>query len=213
MADKKESNPYDLDSLSIADLRKLAAVMKITHQKDWTTEDFHEAINARRKHAKVARLVHDENDPIPTGFARIKMHLTPSGSDSPLDARVNMFYTMIPRDVLVDVPREIRDIIRNSTEVVTREVTDKETGHRVVKTFEVQCYSFDQYGESMGDSGAIKGINDPREQSLRVKYRDIYGRWPRRQSDQWKNFEASFVEAANRKLVEKALSDESKTVG
>lgn len=200
MSDNK-GNPYELDTLSIAELRKLAAVMKIQAQREWSTSDFVDAINARRKSAKVARLVDEdeqENIEIPTGFARIRIHLTPGGSDSPLDVRVNNFYTSIPRGVLVDVPKEIRDTIRNSTEPVTREVIDKVTGLPKIQTTETQCYSFDDYGQSPGISGAVRGMADEKEYSLRVKYRDLYGAWPRRQSEEWKSFSRTYVEQANK---------------
>jgi hypothetical protein len=201
-------NPLDIETYSIADLRRHASVMKIEAAKDWTKEDYIKAINARRKKAAVSRIVNDPDEPIPPGFVRIKLPLTPSGSDSPLDVRVNTFYTSIPRNVLVDVPREIRDTIRNSKEPVTREVLDKD-GNRVVRTFEVPSYAFEQHGETPGESGCVKPGCDMREQSLRERYKEIYGRWPKRQSQEWKTFFQKYTEQFADKNAKRAIEEEA----
>ena len=201
-------NPLDIETYSIADLRRHASVMKIEAAKEWTKEDYIKAINARRKKAAVSRIVNDPDEPIPPGFVRIKLPLSPSGSDSPLDVRVNTFYTSIPRNVLVDVPREIRDTIRNSKEPVTREVLDKD-GNRVVRTFEVPSYAFEQHGETPGESGCVKPGCDMREQSLRERYKEIYGRWPKRQSAEWKSYHSEYMKEFSGKIAKKAIEEEA----
>jgi hypothetical protein len=203
-----EVNPLDLETYEIADLRKLAAVMKIDAQKTWTKEDYISAINTRRQRQAVSRVVFDENAPIPPGFCRLRLPLTPQGTDTPLTVRVNNFPTTIPRDVLVDVPREVRDLIRTSKEPVTREVMDKD-GNKKVQTFEIPSYPFEQVGESMGESGAVKGMTDPKEQRIRETYRDSYGKWPRRTEPEWVEFKKQFIKEFSGTAAKKA-SDKAK---
>lgn len=200
------ANPYEIESLPIAELRRLASVHKIEYQKDWTKEQYVKAIQGRHKRFSVARVVEDEKSEIPPGYARIKLPLTPSGSDSPLSVQVNNFKTMIPRNILVDVPREIRDTIRGSTESVTRTRLTKD-GDKVLETVEVPCYPFEQHGESAGESGAIRPMGDLKEQSLREMWRDKYGKWPRRSDEAWKSFKMNFVNKANDKVINDALTE------
>ena len=203
-----EVNPLDLETYEIADLRRLAAVMKIDAQKTWTKEDYISAINTRRQRQAVSRVVFDENAPIPPGFCRLRLPLTPQGTDTPLTVRVNNFPTTIPRDVLVDVPKEVRDLIRTSKEPVTREVMDKD-GNKKVQTFEIPSYPFEQVGESMGESGAVKGMTDPKEQRMRESYRDTHGRWPRRTDVEWVEYKKEYVKQFSVASVKKA-SDKAK---
>ena len=205
MSKSVDNNPYDLESLPIAELRRLAAVHKIDYAKDWTKEQYIKAVSNRHKRHSVARIVVDEAQPIPAGFVRLKLPLTPSGSDTPLSVQVNNFKTMIPRNILVDVPREIRDTIRNSTESVTREVIGKD-GFKVMKTEEVPCYPFEQHGEAAGESGAIRPMGDLHEQSLRVMWKERFGKWPRRTDEGWQQFKRSYIDKSNEKHVEKAVA-------
>lgn len=200
-------NPYDIESLPIAELRRLASVHKIEYQKDWTKEQYVKAIQTRHRRFSVAKIVEDEKSEIPPGYVRIKLPLTPSGSDSPLSVQVNNFKTMIPRNILVDVPREIRDTIRGSTESVTRTRQDRE-GNKVLETIEVPCYPFEQHGEQAGESGAIRPMGDMKNQSLREMWRDRYGKWPRNSDDAWKTFKMSYVNKANDKVIDAALASE-----
>lgn len=201
----------DLELMDIADLRRLAATHKIESQKTWTKEDYIRAIQNRHKRNAVARVVYDENDPIPPGYCRIRLPLTPSGSDVPLDVMINNFKTSIPRNVLVDIPKEARDSIRSSKETVSREEFNSK-GEKYVKVSEVPAYPFQEFGSTPGESGAIKPNTDPREQRLREKYHSTYGKWPRRQSDEWKSFKNGFLEAANKRVLNEAADEEASQV-
>jgi len=191
---------YDLESQSIAELRKLCSVMKIEAQKDWDKSAYINAINTRRKNTAVAQVVTDESQDIPEGFVRIRLPLTPSGTDTPLNVMVNNFKTSIPRNVIVDIPKEARDQIRNSKESMVREKMDKD-GNKVLEVVEVQCYPFESLGEKGGTSGAVRPNGDAREQRLREKYRDLYGKWPKRSSEDWTSFRNAFLEKANSRVV------------
>lgn len=199
---------FDLENTEIAELRRLAATHKIESQKDWKKEDYIRAIQNRHKRNSVARVVYDEKEPIPTGYCRVRLPLTPSGSDVPLAIMVNNFKTMIPRNVLVDIPKEARDQLRSSKESVTREAFN-EKGEKFIQVAEVPAYPFDDFGSTPGVSGAIKPNTDPREQRLREKYRQLYGKWPRRQSDEWKSFKNGFLEKANERILSEAADEEA----
>lgn len=199
---------FDLENMEIAELRRLAATHKIESQKEWKKEDYIRAIQTRHKRNSVARVVYDEKESIPTGYSRVRLPLTPSGSDVPLAIMVNNFKTMIPRNVLVDIPREAREQLRSSKESVTREVFN-EKGEKYIRVEEVPAYPFDDFGSTPGVSGAIKPNTDPREQRLREKYRELYGKWPRRQSDEWKTFKNGFLEKANERILAQAAEEET----
>jgi hypothetical protein len=184
----------------------LASVHKIEFQKTWTKEDYQKAIKNRHKRFSVAKIVDDEKSEIPNGYVRIKLPLTPSGSDSPLSVQVNNFKTMLPRNILIDVPREVRDTIRGSTESVTRVRLTKD-GDKVLETTEVPCYPFEQHGEQSGESGAVRPMGDLHEQSLRVMWRDRYGKWPRRTDDAWKSFKMNYANKANDKAIAEAFAE------
>lgn len=193
MAEQKEANPLDINTYDIASLRRLASVMKIEAQRTWDKDDYIKAINTRRKGEGVCRVVYDESSEIPRGFCRIRLPLTPNGTDTPLTISVNKFSTTIPRNIVVDVPKEIRDQLRASTEPVTREgFNDK--GEKVVKTVLVPSQPFEQLGEQVGESGLVKPSNDPKEQRVRERYKEEYGRWPRRLDEVWIQFRRKFVE-------------------
>lgn len=199
------ANVFDVENLPIADLRKLAAKMNIESQKDWDKSMYINAINSRRKSRKVCKVVEDPNsEEIPVGFARIRLHLTPQGTDWPVDVMVNNFRTSLLRNVWIDVPREVRDQLRQSTELVPRVVENSE-GHKVVKMVAVPCYPFDQIGETAGDSGAIRPNGDAKVQTIREKYRELYGRWPRRAEQQ--EFMKMFIEEFQQKKIREAVDN------
>lgn len=194
-----ESNIFDIETLSIAELRKMASSLKIESQKDWDKSMYINAINTRRKQRKVCRIVDDPNSgDIPQGFARIRLHLTPSGQDWPVDVMVNNFKTSITRNIWVDVPREVRDALRNSTELVPKVVTNTE-GKQAVSMQAVPCYPFDQIGETPGESYAIRPSGDVKVQRLREKYREAYGRWPKREQE--REFMKRFIDAYEDKKI------------
>lgn len=181
------SNPFNkLEDLDIADLRKLAKVNKIPTEKTWDKEAYIKALNNRRKGRTLARLVRDEDEEIPPGFVRIRIMKDSSGSESPVPVCINTFQTRIPRDVMVDVPNEVVEVLKNSTEVKTVQGTDK-FGKEVTTTQTVRAYPFEILGQRAGESGAVRPSGNVASQSIREKYRDLFGRWPR--ADQQRKFQ------------------------
>lgn len=203
-----QSNPYDLDSLSIAELRKQASVEKIRTDKSWDKEDYIKALNNHRKGRALARLVIDGDSAIPPGYVRIRLPLDQVGSDTPVTIRVNNFSTRIPRNVMVDIPKEARDVLRNSTEAVTRKEVNSQ-GQTVMRVIDVPCYPFDTLGEAAGESGAIKPNSSYKEEKLRERFRDIYGHWPRRTDSKWLGFRQKFAEDFQAKMIAKAVEEEA----
>lgn len=196
-------NPLDVSTYDIAELRRLAAAMKITAEKTWTKDEYITAINTRRKREVAAKIVLDSKQEIPVGFVRIKLPLTQEGSDSPLTIRVNNFVTTLPRDVVVDVPKEVRDQLASTTESVTRKVFDKD-GHETIKAIEVPCQPFTQIGESYGESGAVRPMNSHKDQRVRELYRKVHEKWPRRTDPDWVEFRKAFVAEHSAKEAKKA---------
>lgn len=202
-----QSNPYDLSTMSIAELRSQAKVEKIRTDKSWDKEDYITALNNHRKGRALAKVVMDMNDPIAPGYVRVKLPLDPSGSDTSVPVRVNNFATRIPRNIVVDIPKEARDVLRNSTESVTREETNSK-GDRVIRVVDVPCYPFDTLGETPGESGAVKPNSSYKEEKLRERFRDIHGHWPRRTDPKWLGFKQKFAEDFHAKMIEQAIAEE-----
>lgn len=168
----------DLNELSIAELRQQAKALRIETEKDWDKSMFVAAIDARRKSRAICRIITDESAPIPPGFSRIMIPKGAMGSSSPVSIQLNRFKTTLPRDVVVDVPTELLEILNNSHEVGTEEIQTPD-GRYVTKLVNQKSYPYMHYGTTKGKSGLIKGGNAPATQSLREKFREIFGRWPR----------------------------------
>lgn len=198
------SNTTDLTNISkmgLAELKRTAKALNIPGHKDWDEEQWRKAINNRRRNKSVARVVDDMASAIPEGFARIEIQSTnDEEKETPIQCAVNDFVTMIPKGVVVDVPIEIvSESLENSTDYITRTKIDKE-GHEVKARIQVQAYPFREYGRSPGKS-VIKPSTPYETQSVREKFREIFGKWPRREEQR------EFEVALRRKKFESMMGD------
>lgn len=166
-----------LEDMDIADLRKMAKVLNIPAERTWDKAAFLHAIDRNRKGRALARLVIEEDEEIAPGYVRIRIYKDEQGSDSPVPVLINRFQTRLPRDVLIDVPREVLEVLNNSTHLVTVKVTDK-SGVDVTTTRAVRTYNYDKVGESSGKSGAVSPLVDPQSQGYREQFRALFRRWP-----------------------------------
>lgn len=180
----------DLNELTIAELRQQAKALKIEADRDWDKSMFIAAIDARRKDRAICRIVNDETLPIRPGFSRIMIPKGSLGSTSPVSIQINRFKTTIPRDVVVDVPTEVLEVLNNSQEVGTEDVTTAD-GRTVTALKAIKSYPYMHYGTQKGESTLIKGGNSQATQSLREKFRSIFGRWPR--NAQFKAFRDQYM--------------------
>lgn len=172
-----QSSGIDLNELSIAELRQQAKALKIDTSRDWDKDMFVAALDARRKSRAICRIVTDEDSPIAPGFSRILIFKGPTGSDNPVPIQLNRFKTTLPRDTIIDVPTEILGNLDNSHDVGTEETLTAD-GRNVTSLKQIKSYPYQKIGSTKGDSGLVKGANPPQTQSLRQKFRDLFGRWP-----------------------------------
>ena len=199
-------NSFDLESLPISELRKLCSVEKIEFEKASTKEDLIRLLNNRRKGRMLARLVTSEDQEIPRGFVRLKIALNRDGSDTPVPVMVNNFKSWIPRNVVVDIPKEAFEVLKASTESATQIVMDKE-GNKALKVIEVPCYPFEKMNESVGVSGAVRPATDVRTQRLREQYRERNGKWPSRLA--FAEFKSKFIDEMERAHVKQIVAEEN----
>jgi hypothetical protein len=209
--DANTPQPHRPEDMTIQELRRLATSYGIRAQRDWVKEDFILAVNNRRnKNETLVQLVADNSVGPAPGHARIMIHATQTGSNHPIPVNVNNYYCRIPRDVEVDVPIPILEALNNSkTPVRAKDPRGGVDGQGKPKMVwkEVPSYPYQVLGITPGTarhpSGAlkIKPSTSPSKQGLREKYREIYGKWPRR--EEYKKFQAMHMERKATQAIDK----------
>jgi hypothetical protein len=199
------------EEMTIQELRKLATSYGIKAQRDWDKEDFVMAINNRRnRHEALVQLVTNESSDTPApGHARIIVHNTQTGSNHPIPVSVNNYVCRIPRDVMVDVPVEVLEALNNSkTPVQVKDPKgglDREGKPKLVWK-EIPSYPFQMIGyPTPGIARYPNGVRKVRpyneaKHNLKLKYREIYGRWPRRA--EYKKFQEKHMERQAEKFLD-----------
>jgi hypothetical protein len=175
-----ERNQDDaLDDLKIADLRRVAKILGIRAQRDWTTEDFVVAIKEKQDQSASPQLVYDGTLAPKPGFARVLVHrdMTPGHKNSAIHAAVNGWIFAIPRGIEVDVPKEIVEVLKNARSFVTRAEVDETGRNQSVKEDLVQSYPFQVIAIS---PGTAKNPHDNRAVTAnqRQEFCDKFGRYP-----------------------------------
>lgn len=214
----EETNTVDqnangaIENLSIQDLRKLATSYGIKAQRDWDREDFIMAINTRRQNNTLVELAYDDSKGPRVGHARIIIQSSETGSNHPIPVNVNNYKCIIPRDVAVDVPFEVVEALNNSKTPVrakdpkggVNEMGKPKLVWKDVLSYPFQVVAMGQPGVARHTNGApkIKPSTDPQKHSLKVKYKEIFGRWPKR--DEFKAYRDMHMA----KLAEKAMARE-----
>lgn len=203
----------NVEEMSINDLRKLATSYGIKASRDWVSEDFIEAINQRRqRHSAVADVVLDPNKGPAPGKARIKIHNSQTGSNHPIPVSVNNYFALIPRDVEVDVPLEVLESLRNSkTPVRAKDPTGRLTadGKPAMVWKDVQSYPFDVLAMTPGvamKNGVpmVRSSSNRAKHALKLKFREIYQRWPKRAEFK------TFMDHQMKVMAERSMKEDEK---
>lgn len=173
----EQQNP---EHMTMQELRKLATAYGIRAARDWDKTDFVNAINTRRnRHQALANVVMNTSKGPAPGYARISINNSETGSNLPVPVSVNNLVLKIPRDVAVDVPLEVVEVLNNSkTPVRARDAE----GRMVWK--DVLSYPFQLIAHTPGvamknGKPVVRGSSDPKNHSLREKFCEIYERWPK----------------------------------
>jgi hypothetical protein len=186
---EETSNPNDqrVEDMSIQELRKLATAYGIRAQRDWSKEDFVAAINTRRnRHQGLANVVMDRNTGPAPGYARIRLHNTESGSNLPVPVSVNNLVLKIPRDIEVDVPLEVVEVLNNSKTPVRARNSEGQMVWRDVLSYPFTLLQMSPGVAMRNGKPVVKGSSDPKNHSLREKFKEIYERWPK--NEEFKEF-------------------------
>lgn len=204
------SNPsLNLEGKTIAELRKIAKAAGISGSRDWSAEDFKRAIYTRRSNKVAARVVDDPSTPIAPGYARINIGAS-DDDEVPVTCFLNGFSTTIPRDVTVDVPCEIVDTCLNNALKENPKKKRNSQGQEHTYFQYVRAYPYTEFGRDDSVS-VIPTTNTPEEQSIREKYKAIFGKWPRREEQ--REFEMAVRKAKMQQILGEAPMDaETKAV-
>ena len=175
-----------LSDLDINELRKLATtVYRIVLTRDMSEADIRKAIEAKKKksdYAELAELVGGAPKP---GYARILVHKDPSpgASNRPVPLGINGYRIAIPRGIEVDVPIKVVGVLNDAKVSVLREDTSLAPNDPGRFKFEsAHSYPFSLITMTPGPDPR-PGYEQNREKQMRprVKFRDKYGYWPRKE--------------------------------
>lgn len=175
--DRSQEDLYS--DLSMADLRKYAKFADITSQRDWTKEDYVDAIKTKLASSHVA-LVVDNGLGLKAGFCRVLIHRdpTPGHSNRSVHVGINGKLYSIPRGVEVEIPKvflsSLSDAITTYTEQDSAPSSDNPGGtfkenKRLSYPFQIIAVDPREYE-----------FEDPRARSYaeRLEFFNQYGAWP-----------------------------------
>lgn len=216
------ANNKSVENMDINELRKTFAAMGGKATRDWTAEDFRVAISNRQKNGNMINVVMDDNVPPRPGYSRIRLHNNSNTENYPVPVLVNRFMVKIPRDFPVDVPHEVVEVLRKAYNPNWRsQVSLNAAGeYQAVKTNNNEpAYPFDLIagtpGVAKGPDGKplCKGVVKEDEYRLREKFKEMWGRWPKRAEE--KRFKEEQMKARVGKMnfsdeaIIKELAEES----
>lgn len=175
----------DIDSLDIAELRKLAStVYRIVVNRDMTAEDIRSAIRGKQKHTDYAQLSELVGNAPKPGYARILVHKdpTPGASNRPVPVAISGYRITVPRGVEVDVPIKVVGVLNDAKISTLVEDTSLPTGDPNRFKFQVaHSYPFSVVSMTPGPDPK-PGFEASRAKAMapRLKYHKKYGIWPKR---------------------------------
>lgn len=160
-----------VDELDMANLRKVAKVLGISAQRDWSKEDFVRAIKVKQTSSETAvGLVFDNSLAPKPGYSRIILHrdMTPGHKNSPVPAGINGRIFMLPRGVEIDIPTPLVEVLANARTTIM-----DETGKESV----TQSYPFQILAAT---PGKFHNQFDGRAPGYERRYAFFqkFGRWP-----------------------------------
>lgn len=210
MTTKTVAPKTNLAKMGLAELKKTAKSMNISALKDWSEDEYRKAIGARQRDRVIARVIDDLSLPIQPGYARIEV--THAGEENPAPIPLNFngtFKTIVPVNTVVELPYEVVDAcLGDATTFNTKDVPGPD-GMKTSVTQLAIAYPYREYGRD--DSISVAPTTRTKEeQSVRQKFRAIFGRWPK--SAEQREFQDKINELKFKELASGNLSPETKAI-
>lgn len=169
------------EDMTLGQLREVAKHMNIAIPAGSDKDSIVQLLNNRKSQRSVAEVALKGSEPAP-GYCRIRIDENPnSNKNIPVYVFDNGLEYTVPRGIEVDVPRRIMQTIRNS---IVRRVKQEEGDDGKPKTtyINVPQYPFQLIASTPGpDLKSKREIAAERLIGPRRAYREVFGKWPRRQ--------------------------------
>lgn len=171
----------DLDSMPIQQLRRFAALHRITAPRDATQKELVALIKDKQKGRDFAVVADKDTRPKP-GWARIEIHrdATPGAGNRPVYVGINGYRITIPRGVPVDVPIKIIGVLNDAKSLQLVENYDeplnspKRYSRQMVLSYPYQVH------DSVPGPDPRPGyeLSKQAHYGPRVQFLNLFGRWP-----------------------------------
>lgn len=165
--------------LSMADLRRYAKLAGITSQRDWTKDDYVNAIKTKLSASNV-ELVIDNGLGLKPGHARVLIHRdpTPGHSNRSVHVGINGKIYAIPRGMEVEIPKVFLSCLGDAVTTYTEQDSEPSREHPGGTFRENKRLSY-PYQVFAVDPREYE-FEDPRARSYaeRKAFFDQYGAWP-----------------------------------
>lgn len=169
------------EEMTLGQLREAAKHMSIPVPQGSTKEDIVNLLQNRKSQRQIAEVSLKGSSPAP-GYCRIRIDENPnSNKNIPVYVFDNGIEYTVPRGIEVDVPKRIMENLRRS---IVRRVKQEEdeTGKPRTTYINVPQYPFQLIDSTPGPPLKSKReIAAARLMGPRRAYRQIFGKWPRRQ--------------------------------
>lgn len=172
-------NLDSVESLDMADLRRMAKILGITSQRDWKKEDYVKALKDQR--SKDVPLAQTQGSGPQPGYARVLVHRdpTPGHANKPLHVAVNGHIFGVPRGVEVDVPIPHIEALANAIVLESRQVSNPDRNHPEGRYREEPktSYPFQVIAITPGE---YRNPHDNRihTSKIREEFNRKFGKWP-----------------------------------
>lgn len=183
--EERDEQSAALDSMPIAQLRQFAKFMKIPSQRDWSKEDYVDAIKRRQEQTSSPNFVFDSESAPKPGYARLLIHRdpTPGHKNSPIHLGFNGTLISVPRGVEVDVPYPFVEILKNARSTVIEDSsqdTSSMPGPNNKSSYRDSERASYPYQVSAITPGEYINPNDSRGRSYaeRLAFFNKFGSWP-----------------------------------
>jgi hypothetical protein len=180
-----DDSEVNLEDLSIAQLRKYAALYRIALDRDSTKEDIVRILKAKAAKQNLVTVVDKDDDGMPKpGWSRINVSRDPmpGAGNYPIYINVNGYEITVPRGVTVDVPTKVVTTLNDAVEerlIANHDVPFNDPNHYTYQ--KVMRYPFQVIATTKGpDPRPGFEVQRAIQNKPRLKFKEVFGYWPTR---------------------------------